>query len=382
MVPTKLDTSSPMVTGDTPEQVRQKLAMDEVRNSLSSAEGDDEKLKKATQGFEAIFIGKLWEQMRKSVPKEGYLHSREEDTYMSMFDRELAVKMSESGGIGLGQMLYDELKGQLASKASGARTRNIPPTADTQGEGLPLETEKTAPPEVTSIEDEKRALALEQATRVLKDMKTQRLGPAETVDTRLEPDFNPLADTDPTVRAAASSPPEIMNRAMNLAARIEMGKARADAAAPGTAATSASGMLSNLTWPVQGDIVSPFGWQTDPVGGQRVWRSGIEIAGGAGDAVQAGWSGKVVASTPRGNGDWTIELEHPEGWRTVYGVSGKSMVAVGDQVTAGSKIAELGESGKQGSSRLYFEIRKGEQAWNPESVRERLQAAASATDNI
>ncbi|BBD07909.1 peptidoglycan DD-metalloendopeptidase family protein [Desulfovibrio ferrophilus] len=375
MIPSKLDTSSPMVTGETPAEVRQKMAMDEVRNSLKSAEGDDAKLRKATQGFEAIFIGKLWEQMRKNVPKEGYLHSREEDTYMSMFDRELALKMSESGGIGLGQMLYDELKEQLSDKASGIRSRGIeaPEMVGDAGQGLPLKQEA----EVRSQDDQHRAMALQQAELVLKNMSARRLGPAETGQTRLEPDFNPLADTDPTVRSAASSPPEIMNRALNLAARIEMGNARTEAASEVAKGNAQSRMLSQLNWPVQGDIVSGFGWQTDQASGERVWRSGVEISGAHGDAVQAGWGGTVVFAGERGDQGQTIVLEHPEGWRTVYGQVGKSLVSTGDTVNAGSKIAELEETGKESEPRLYFEIRKGEQAWNPEAVRERMQAVAS-----
>ncbi|MBU1003268.1 MAG: peptidoglycan DD-metalloendopeptidase family protein [Proteobacteria bacterium] len=381
MIPSKLDTGSPMVTGGTPSEVRQKLAMDEVRNSLKAAEGDDAKLRKATQGFEAIFVGKLWQEMRKNVPKEGYLHSREEDAYLSMFDRELSLKMTEAGGIGLGEMLYDELKDQLAAKASGARTRSIPtPAAGAEGEpekGLPLKQET----EIRSPEETQRAIALQQAGLVLQNMSARRLGPAETDQTSLEPDFNPLADTDPTIRAAASSPPEIMNRAMNLAARIEMGDARAAAVFGAQQGVIQTRMLSELTWPVQGEIVSGFGWQTDKASGERVWRSGVEIAGTQGDAVQAGWDGTVVFSGERGDQGQTIVLEHPDGWRTVYGQVGKSLVSHGDQVKAGSKIAELKETGKEGEPRLYFEIRKGEQAWNPGVVRERVQAVASGSNN-
>jgi len=382
MIPFKLDTSSPMVTGDSPEKVRQKLAMDEVRRNLESGGKDDSKLKEASQGFETIFISKLWEQMRQSVPKEGYLHSREEDMYLSMFDRELAQKMSESGGIGLGQMLYDELKDQLQAKARGVRTRtvNAPAEGPNNGKGLPLNPEEKTEAEAKPV-DKQRALALEQAERVLREMRTRRLGPAETSQASLEPDFNPLADTDPNVRAAASAPPEIMNRAMNLAARIEMGRTRAEAVEQGAKTDSSSGQLSSLTWPMQGDVVTKFGWKTE-ASGERVWRSGIEIAATDGESVQAGWDGTVSYAGPRGDQGWTIVLDHPGGWRTVYGQVGKSMVSTGDRVTAGSKIAEMDETGKEGQARLYFEIRKGAQAWNPEAVRERLQADASAPENI
>ena len=33
--------------------------------------------------------------MRSSVPKEGMLHSKEEESYLSMFDQELSLKMAK-----------------------------------------------------------------------------------------------------------------------------------------------------------------------------------------------------------------------------------------------------------------------------------------------
>jgi len=71
-------------------------------------------LKQACQDFEAVFIGQLWKQMRSSVPKEGILHSKEEESYVSMFDQELSVKMARSGGIGLADMLQASLSERLA----------------------------------------------------------------------------------------------------------------------------------------------------------------------------------------------------------------------------------------------------------------------------
>lgn len=55
--------------------------------------------------------------MRKNVTKEGYLHGRDEESYQSMFDQELAKKMAEAGGIGLADMLEQQLSVKLG-KAS------------------------------------------------------------------------------------------------------------------------------------------------------------------------------------------------------------------------------------------------------------------------
>lgn len=85
-----------------------------LRNELRPEKKmDTVKLKKACQDFEAVFIGQIWKQMRASVPKDGMLHSKEEEQYLSMFDQELSVKMASAGGIGLSDMLYANLSQRL-----------------------------------------------------------------------------------------------------------------------------------------------------------------------------------------------------------------------------------------------------------------------------
>ena len=267
---------SVLVTGDSQADVRQKVAMDEVRRSLAAAadKGDFSKLRKATQGFEAIFINKMWEEMRKSVPKDGYLHSREEDTYRGMFERQMAQKMAESGGMGLGQMLFDQLREQLVNAAGGTRTRTVAHNPDAD-QGIPLEAAK---PEIKSLEDARRTKSLEEAGIVLRRAAERSLGPAEKAESMpmdMEPDFNPLADTDPGAVAAASAPPEIMNRALNLATQIEMQRTRTVAEAVAKDSTVQGPEPKDLHWPIgQGSVASNYGWRKDPDTGERSWKPG------------------------------------------------------------------------------------------------------------
>jgi len=95
------------------ELVQLKTQVDRLRNDLTPGKTKDKKLREACTNFEAVFISKLWEQMRATVPKGGYLNSPQEDMYRSMFDRDFSEKMAKDGGIGLGDMLYGQLKGKL-----------------------------------------------------------------------------------------------------------------------------------------------------------------------------------------------------------------------------------------------------------------------------
>jgi Rod binding domain-containing protein/murein DD-endopeptidase MepM/ murein hydrolase activator NlpD len=116
------------------DAVQRKLDMDALRKRLSAARDKEADLRGACEGFEAVFLQKMWEQMRKTVPREGFLHSKDEETYQSLFDVELCKKMASAGGIGLADMLYEQLSRQLADSGrttTPGRMRNpltVPPS--------------------------------------------------------------------------------------------------------------------------------------------------------------------------------------------------------------------------------------------------------------
>ena len=128
---------------DNQELIRFKSEMDGLKKRLvGDGEGKQAQLKKACQNFEAVFIGKLWKQMKSTVPKEGYLHSKQEDNYMAMFDREFSEKMAQAGGIGLSDMIYAQLSEKLKATSkttlSGGvdiKPMNALPIALDQGAG-------------------------------------------------------------------------------------------------------------------------------------------------------------------------------------------------------------------------------------------------------
>lgn len=104
-------------TGSTQDSATSmQLRLRELRSNLQAGNnGEQVKLKKACQDFEAVFIGQIWKQMRNSTHLDGVEHSKEEESYTSMFDQEFSVKMAESGGIGLSRMLYDNLSQRLVT---------------------------------------------------------------------------------------------------------------------------------------------------------------------------------------------------------------------------------------------------------------------------
>ncbi|MGE4264726.1 MAG: rod-binding protein [Desulfovibrio sp.] len=101
------------------ELVSLKQQMDRLKGDIGPGNASKQKLRKACTDFEAVFISKIWEKMRATLPKDGLLHSPQEEMYRSMFDREFTEKMAADGGIGLGDMLYNQLKDKLSGGGKG-----------------------------------------------------------------------------------------------------------------------------------------------------------------------------------------------------------------------------------------------------------------------
>lgn len=111
-------------------------------------------------------------------------------------------------------------------------------------------------------------------------------------------------------------------------------------------------------WPAKGRLVSRF-----KPGDQL--RSGIKIAGYTGQKIRAAEGGKVVYS---GSGligyGRLIIVKHNDKYLSAYGHNRKLLVAEGDQVTKGQKIAEMGTA-DNGDPVLHFEIRRGGKPVDP-----------------
>lgn len=83
----------------------------------------EKELRKASEGFEAIFIQKMWDEMRSSLPKNGIHYSKEEEYWQSMYSQELGKSMASVGGIGLADMMVEQLTSTKKTPQTGQLSR-------------------------------------------------------------------------------------------------------------------------------------------------------------------------------------------------------------------------------------------------------------------
>ena len=97
-----------------------------LENRLNTAQGpaassagnaEMAKLKQACQDFEAIFIKQMLDSMKKTVNKsELTKKNMGEDIFEDMLYDEYAKKMSSTAGLGVGDMMFQQLSRQLPSE--------------------------------------------------------------------------------------------------------------------------------------------------------------------------------------------------------------------------------------------------------------------------
>ena len=76
----------------------------------AQASADDAKLKKTCKDMEAMFLNMMMTDMRKTIQKSKLVESSKEDIMTSMLDTEVTKNMANAGGMGLGDMLYRQLR--------------------------------------------------------------------------------------------------------------------------------------------------------------------------------------------------------------------------------------------------------------------------------
>ena len=70
----------------------------------------DQALKGVAQQFEALFLQQMLKSMRDAQLSEGIFDNDQSRLYTDLYDKQLSLTLSSQKGVGLADMLYQQLK--------------------------------------------------------------------------------------------------------------------------------------------------------------------------------------------------------------------------------------------------------------------------------
>ena len=102
---------------------------------------------------------------------------------------------------------------------------------------------------------------------------------------------------------------------------------------------------------------SSYGWRIDPFNGSKAFHEGLDFTANTGTPIRAAADGIVSATEHGGAYGKLVKIEHGAGLETRYAHTSKILVKVGDRVSKGQIVAEVGSTGRSTGPHLHYEIR-------------------------
>ncbi len=112
-------------------------------------------------------------------------------------------------------------------------------------------------------------------------------------------------------------------------------------------------------------FTSQFGFRRDPKTGGRRMHSGVDFAAGMGTPLYATADGVVTHAGWQSGYGRLVKIQHEFGIETRYAHMSRLRVKVGQRVSRGQQIGDMGASGRVTGVHLHYEVRVGGKAVNP-----------------
>lgn len=118
--------------------------------------------------------------------------------------------------------------------------------------------------------------------------------------------------------------------------------------------------VGGITWKVPISYTaytSAFGWRTHPISGTRKFHQGVDLAAPTGRPIYATRAGTVsTASYQAGGAGNYVQINHGDGYRSIYMHMTHYVVGVGQYVSQGQVIGYCGSTGGSTGPHLHFGI--------------------------
>jgi murein DD-endopeptidase MepM/ murein hydrolase activator NlpD len=111
--------------------------------------------------------------------------------------------------------------------------------------------------------------------------------------------------------------------------------------------------------PAHGPITSPYGMRWGKM------HKGLDFGAPYGSPIYAAANGYVTFAGAQSGYGRLVTIRHAGPWTTAYGHMSRTLVHVGQHVTAGQVIAYVGSEGHSTGPHLHFEVRIGSSTINP-----------------
>jgi septal ring factor EnvC (AmiA/AmiB activator) len=205
------------------------------------------------------------------------------------------------------------------------------------------------------------ATATRRVTAELGDLEQQQQGQLEELERLRTERQTAVSGLDATIETSEEEIARLRSEASRLGELVrELEALLADF--PVDSQEPFSATKGTLPWPVAGSLLNAFGDRR--AGAQIAW-NGLQLSAAAGTPVRSIYHGRVVYS------DWLpglgllLIVDHGEGFMSLYGYNEALLKESGDWVAPGEVIAQVGDSGGQSETALYFEIRQDGEPTDP-----------------
>lgn len=115
----------------------------------------------------------------------------------------------------------------------------------------------------------------------------------------------------------------------------------------------------NFIWPTNGILTSGYGWRWGK------FHRAVDIGAPHGTAIYAADAGTVTYAGWRTSYGYVVEIDHGNGYQTLYAHCSKLLVSRGQKVSKGQTIARIGSTGNSTGPHVHFEIKKNGSHVNP-----------------
>ena len=112
-------------------------------------------------------------------------------------------------------------------------------------------------------------------------------------------------------------------------------------------------------------FTSGFGPRNDPINGAGRLHEGQDMAGDYGSPIYATADGTVTYAGWEGAYGRLVKIQHAFGIETRYGHLSQIRVDVGQKVSRGDRIGDMGNSGRSTGTHVHYEVRLSGSAVNP-----------------